>query len=82
MKKYTTHMKQIIYMTLVAMLAWSCIHENFDEPPVGKTYDFEANTTIAELEAIRKGLAEIKNPELPVRVYTDSRYVSDAVNKK
>lgn len=29
---------------------------------------------IAELEAIRTGLQEIKNPDLPVRVYTDSGY--------
>ncbi len=29
---------------------------------------------IAELEAIRTGLLEIKNPDLPVRVYTDSGY--------
>lgn len=29
---------------------------------------------IAELEAIRTGLMEIKNPDLPVRVYTDSGY--------
>jgi len=29
---------------------------------------------IAELEAIRTGLREVKNPELPVRVYTDSGY--------
>ena len=33
-----------------------------------------ATNNIAELEAIRVGLAEIKNPELPVRVYTDSSY--------
>lgn len=29
---------------------------------------------IAELEAIRTGLSEVKNPDLPVRVYTDSGY--------
>ncbi len=29
---------------------------------------------IAELEAIRAGLLEVKNPGLPVRVYTDSGY--------
>jgi ribonuclease HI len=29
---------------------------------------------IAELEAIRTGLLEVKNPHLPVRVYTDSGY--------
>ena len=33
-----------------------------------------ATNNIAELEAIRVGLAEIKNPELPVRIYTDSNY--------
>ena len=33
-----------------------------------------ATNNIAELEAIRVGLAEIKNTELPVRVYTDSSY--------
>ena len=29
---------------------------------------------IAELEAIRAGLLEVKNPDLPVKVYTDSGY--------
>ncbi len=29
---------------------------------------------IAELEAIRTGLLEVKNPDMPVRVYTDSGY--------
>jgi ribonuclease HI len=29
---------------------------------------------IAELEAIRCGLMEVKNPDLPVRIYTDSGY--------
>lgn len=29
---------------------------------------------IAELEAIRVGLLEVKNPDLPVRLYTDSGY--------
>jgi ribonuclease HI len=29
---------------------------------------------IAELEAIRTGLLEVKNPDLPVRLYTDSGY--------
>jgi len=33
-----------------------------------------ATNNIAELEAIRVALAEIKNPELPVRIYTDSSY--------
>ena len=33
-----------------------------------------ATNNIAELEAIRVGLSEIKNPELPVRFYTDSSY--------
>jgi ribonuclease HI len=29
---------------------------------------------IAELEAIRTGLLEVRNPDLPIRVYTDSGY--------
>jgi ribonuclease HI len=33
-----------------------------------------ATNNIAELEAIRVGLSEIKNRALPVRVYTDSSY--------
>ena len=33
-----------------------------------------ATNNIAELEAIRVGLAEIKNVDLPVRLYTDSSY--------
>jgi ribonuclease HI len=33
-----------------------------------------ATNNIAELEAIRAALAEIKNPELPVKIYTDSSY--------
>lgn len=33
-----------------------------------------ATNNIAELEAIRVGLSFIRNPDLPVRVYTDSSY--------
>lgn len=33
-----------------------------------------ATNNIAELEAIRVGLLEIKNPDLPVNVFTDSSY--------
>jgi ribonuclease HI len=33
-----------------------------------------ATNNIAELEAIRTGLLAIKNTELPVRIFTDSRY--------
>lgn len=33
-----------------------------------------ATNNIAELEAIRMGLLEVKNPGLPVRLYTDSSY--------
>lgn len=33
-----------------------------------------ATNNIAELEAIRVGLLEIKNPDLPVKVFTDSSY--------
>lgn len=34
-----------------------------------------------ELLAVIRGLEALKRDDLPVRVYTDSRYVSDAVNK-
>jgi len=37
-------------------------------------YIGSATNNIAELEAIRVGLSLIKNPALPVRVYTDSSY--------
>jgi ribonuclease HI len=37
-------------------------------------YIGEATNNIAELEAIRIGLLEINNPNLPVLVYTDSNY--------
>ena len=37
-------------------------------------YIGKATNNIAELEAIRVGLSEIKNHELPVRLYTDSSY--------
>lgn len=33
-----------------------------------------ATNNVAELEAIRSGLLAVKNKNLPVRVYTDSRY--------
>ena len=33
-----------------------------------------ATNNIAELEAIRTGLLEIKNTDLPVRLFTDSSY--------
>ena len=35
-----------------------------------------------ELLAVIRGLEALKRKELKVKVYTDSRYVSDAVNKK
>ena len=38
------------------------------------TYIGIATNNIAELEAIRVGLSFIRNPALPVRVYTDSSY--------
>jgi ribonuclease HI len=37
-------------------------------------YIGNATNNIAELEAIRTGLSEINNPNLPVSVYTDSNY--------
>lgn len=37
-------------------------------------YIGEATNNIAELEAIRTGLSEVKNRHLPVRVFTDSSY--------
>ena len=33
-----------------------------------------ATNNIAELEAIRRGIQEVKNKNLPVRVFTDSKY--------
>lgn len=35
-----------------------------------------------ELMAVIVGLAAIKNPELPITVYSDSKYVIDSINKK
>jgi ribonuclease HI len=40
-----------------------------------------ATNNIAELEAIRVGLSLIKNPVLPVRVYTDSSYALGLLSK-
>ena len=40
-----------------------------------------ATNNIAELEAIRVGLSLIKNPALPVRVYTDSSYALGLLSK-
>jgi ribonuclease HI len=40
-----------------------------------------ATNNIAELEAIRVGLSLIKNPALPVRVYTDSSYALGLLTK-
>ena len=37
-------------------------------------YIGKATNNIAELEAIRVGLSMIKRPDLPVRLYTDSKY--------
>ena len=39
-----------------------------------------ATNNIAELEAIRTGLLAIKNTELPVRIFTDSRYAYGILN--
>jgi ribonuclease HI len=43
------------------------------EKPISR-YIGEATNNIAELEAIRAGLSEVKNRLLPVRVFTDSNY--------
>lgn len=40
-----------------------------------------ATNNIAELEAIRTGLAELKTTNLPVRVYTDSSYALGLLSK-
>ena len=39
-----------------------------------------ATNNIAELEAIRTGLRAIKNADLPVRIFTDSRYAYGILN--
>ncbi|WP_300667815.1 ribonuclease H [Desulfoluna sp.] len=41
----------------------------------------QGTNNIAELEAIRTGLSEVKKPELPVRVYTDSSYALGLIAK-
>lgn len=40
-----------------------------------------ATNNIAELEAIRHGLNHVKNPRLPVRVFTDSSYAMGLLTK-
>ncbi len=45
------------------------------------TYIGIATNNIAELEAIRVGLSLIRNPALPVRVYTDSSYAQGLLAK-
>ena len=50
-----------------------CLRYDIHEKTISQ-YIGIATNNIAELEAIRVGLAEIKNPELPVRIYTDSSY--------
>jgi ribonuclease HI len=40
-----------------------------------------ATNNIAELEAIRSGLLAVKNTNLPVRVFTDSRYAYGVLSK-
>lgn len=41
----------------------------------------QATNNIAELEAIRTALSEVKKPELPVRIYTDSSYALGLIAK-
>ncbi|BCS99060.1 hypothetical protein DSLASN_46920 [Desulfoluna limicola] len=41
----------------------------------------QGTNNIAELEAIRVALLEVKKPELPVRVYTDSSYALGLIAK-
>jgi ribonuclease HI len=48
-----------------------CYREH--EKEISRNIGLSTNN-IAELEAIRAGLQEVKNPDLPVRVYTDSGY--------
>ena len=40
-----------------------------------------ATNNIAELMAIKTGLAEVKNPQLPVRLFTDSAYAAGVLGK-
>lgn len=44
--------KSVLAVLLMALISVSCIHENFDEPPTSRTYDFNSNTTISELKAL------------------------------
>jgi ribonuclease HI len=43
-------------------------------------YEMTTNNRM-ELLAVIRGLQALKRNDLPVKIYTDSRYVSDAVNK-
>jgi len=40
-----------------------------------------ATNNIAELEAVREALSQLKNPNLPVRILTDSSYVCGTLTK-
>ena len=40
-----------------------------------------ATNNIAELQAIKTGLKEIKNPKLPIRLFTDSSYAMGVLTK-
>jgi ribonuclease HI len=44
-------------------------------------YIGRATNNMAELEAIRTGLLAIKNPSLPIRVFTDSSYAIGVLSK-
>ncbi|MEN8202505.1 MAG: ribonuclease HI [Bacteroidota bacterium] len=47
---------------------------------ISEGYDLTTNNRM-ELLAVIRGLEALKRDELKVKIYTDSRYVSDAVNK-
>jgi ribonuclease HI len=44
-------------------------------------YELTTNNRM-ELLAVIRGLQALKRDDLPVKIYTDSKYVSDAVNKR
>jgi len=51
------------------------------EKEFSQAYRLTTNNRM-ELKAIIEALKKIKNKDLPIEIYTDSKYVADAINQK
>ncbi|MEL7120703.1 MAG: DUF5689 domain-containing protein, partial [Bacteroidota bacterium] len=52
MIQFNYNLTNLFFLLTLTFLSWSCVDQNFDEPPVPGLPNIEANTTIAALKAL------------------------------